>query len=210
MFKLLNGLYYSEHQLALNHDKILQEVIMAKVKDDVPGGQENYSHYPKDHTFYEDSNMYPHTSKAVLAAIQKELITVFGDDDYWSTDEDDIWGHIVEPGQQTTIHNHSHGYLRDSVSLSFAYYPNHPKNSGNIIFQTQVNTNQYQAEVVPRKGMAIIFDSEMWHHCPVNCSTYTRVSISGNVLATEKMIDILERDEKCENPYWKYSGKNDI
>ena len=43
MFKLLNGLFYSEHFLSLDHDKILQEVVMAKLKDDVPGDLDNYS-----------------------------------------------------------------------------------------------------------------------------------------------------------------------
>ena len=210
MFKLLNGLFYSEHFLSLDHDKILQEVVMAKLKDDVPGDLDNYSIYPKNHTFYEDSNMYEHTCDAVLGAIEKELVEVFGEEGLWETDKEDIWGHIIEPGGQTTIHNHSHGYIRDSVSLSFAYYCNHPKDSGNIIFQTQINTNQYQAEVVPKKGMAIIFNSEIWHHTPVNCSKYTRVSISGNLVATKKMVEILENDDDCLNPYWKYAGKSDV
>ena len=121
MFKLLNGLFYSEHFLSLDHDKILQEVVMAKLKDDVPGDLDNYSIYPKNHTFYEDSNMYEHTCDAVLGAIEKELVEVFGEEGLWETDKEDIWGHIIEPGGQTTIHNHSHGYIRDSVSLSFAY-----------------------------------------------------------------------------------------
>ena len=194
MFKLLNGLFYSEHFLSLDHDKILQEVVMAKLKDDVPGDLDNYSIYPKNHTFYEDSNMYEHTCDAVLGAII----------------EPSLQGSRIAPGGQTTIHNHSHGYIRDSVSLSFAYYCNHPKDSGNIIFQTQINTNQYQAEVVPKKGMAIIFNSEIWHHTPVNCSKYTRVSISGNLVATKKMVEILENDDDCLNPYWKYAGKNDV
>ena len=58
--------------------------------------------------------------------------------------------------------------------------------------------------------MAIIFNSEIWHHTPVNCSKYTRVSISGNLVATKKMVEILENDDDCLNPYWKYAGKNDV
>ena len=148
MFKLLNGLYYSEHQLSLNHDKILKEVLTAKVKDDVmpkdeygvylDGDWDNYNLYPKNHTFSEDSNLYPHTIKAVVGAISNELSEIFGGDDYWKIDERECWGHIIEPGQQTTIHNHCPGFNTPS-GLSFAYYANHPKDSGNINFQTQIN-----------------------------------------------------------------------
>jgi hypothetical protein len=209
MFKPLNQLCYSEHQLALDHDKILSEVVMAKIKDDVPGDRENYSIYPKSHTLFEDSNIYDHTASAILDAIQLEIINIFGAEDYFLIDKEEIWGHVVEPGQQTTIHSHVCGAVKE-ISLSFAYYPNHPTDSGDIIFQTQINTNQYQATVHPRKGMAIIFDSSIYHHTPANCSKYTRVSVSGNLVATPKLIEELERDVNCDNPYWKYSGNINI
>lgn len=209
MFKPLNQLFYSEHQLALDHDKILSEVMMAKMKDDVAEEGESYSSYPINHTFFKDTGIYPKTSKAVFDAILKELSVVFGEDDLWIVDEEEIWGHIVEPGQQTIPHNHVCGAIKE-ISLSFAYYPNHPANSGGIIFQTQVNTNFYECLVDPRKGIALIFDSSMFHYTPINDSKYTRVSISGNLVASEKMINILDQDTNCENPYWKYSGNTNI
>ena len=45
MFIPLNQICYSEHKLSLDHDKILSEVMMAKIKDDVPDSEENYSNY---------------------------------------------------------------------------------------------------------------------------------------------------------------------
>ena len=206
--------------LALDHDKILSEVIMAKVKDDVVERDENgvylcgdtdhYQLYPKNHTFSEDTNIYKHTIKAVSNAVYGELVDVFGDVGYWKMDDRDLWGHVVEPGQQTTIHNHCGGFLKETVSLSFAYYPNYPTNSGKLIFQTQVNTAMTQVTVTPKRGMCLIFNSDIWHHTPANCSRYTRVSISGNVDATQKLLDKLEVDEDYTNPYWKYAGKSDL
>ncbi len=209
MFKPLNQICYSEHQLSLDHDQILSEVMMAKIKDDVPDSEVNYSNYPINHTFFKDSNVYSETADKVFNAILKELSTIFGGDDFWAIDEGEIWGHIVEPGQQTIVHNHVCGVQKE-IRLSFAYYPNHPTNSGEIVFLTQANTNVYEASVFPRKGLALIFDSSMFHYTPINDSKYTRVSISGNLIATEKLVEILNNDFKNINPYWNYSGKTNV
>ena len=209
MFKPLNQICYSEHLLALDHDKILSEVMMAKIKDDVPDSEENYSNYPINHTFFKDSNIYPETADKVFNGILKELSIIFGADDLWVIDDKEIWGHIVEPGQQTIVHNHVCGALKE-ISLSFAYYPNHPSDSGGIVFQTQINTNVYEASIQPRKGLAIIFDASMFHYTPINNSKYTRVSVSGNLVATDKMLNLLNEDYECTSPYWKYSGKTNV
>ena len=139
----------------------------------------------------------------------KELSIIFEADDLWVIDDKEIWGHVVEPGQQTIVHNHVCGALKE-ISLSFAYYPNHPSDSGGIVFQTQVNTNVYEASIQPRKGLAIIFDASMFHYTPINNSKYTRVSVSGNLVATKKMLKLLDEDYECSSPYWKYSGKTNV
>lgn len=209
MFKPLNQICYSEHQLSLDHDQILSEVMMAKIKDDVSDSEVNYSNYPINHTFFKDSNIYPETADKVYSAILEELNIIFGSDDLWTIEEGEIWGHVVEPGQQTIVHNHVCGAQKE-ISLSFAYYPNYPSNSGEIVFLTQANTNVYEASVLPRKGLALIFDSSMFHYTPINDSKYTRVSVSGNLVATEKMLEILDKDYENINPYWNYSGKTNV
>ena len=35
MFKLINAIHYSEHDLNLNHDKILQEVVDSRLKQKI-------------------------------------------------------------------------------------------------------------------------------------------------------------------------------
>ena len=218
MFKLLNGLYYSEHFLKLDHDEILQEVLMAKVKDDVmekdedgvylDGGWDNYNLYPKNHTYSEDMNLYPKTIKKVGAAIKNELTKIFGQHSYFKLDERECWGHICEPGEQTMLHNHTHGPF-EHPGLSFVYYPNFHQNAGPLIFSTQVNQSQYQAVVEPKRGMALIFSSEILHHTPPNSRRFTRESISGNFECTKNFKNILEEDEDLVNPFWKYTGKID-
>ena len=88
MFQLINGLFYSEHFLDINHDKILEDVLKAKADPDpknfVPEGEEDYNGYfeyggyEPNHTFYEDSNIYKHTFHEIKDAVDKVSLDLFG------------------------------------------------------------------------------------------------------------------------------------
>lgn len=216
MFKLINGLFYSEHFIDVDHDKILADVLKAKADPDpknfIPDNEDevngyfDYSTYDKNHTFYEDSNLYKHTFNEVKQAVDKVFLDIFKEP-FFNCEE--MWGHVIEPNYQTMIHNHGGNITDDEVSLSWVYYPHHPVNSGNLIFTSQVNTSVHHHEVTPQRGKLLIFSKDIYHYTPINASNYTRVAISGNNVADRDFKSDLYYDSSFQSPYWKYQGKSD-
>ena len=216
MFKLINGLFYSEHFIDINHDKILADVLKAKNDPDPKNfiseneedynGYFEYEGYEPNHTFYEDSNLYKHTFREIKDAVDKVFLDIFKQP-YFECEE--MWGHVIEPNYQTMIHNHGGQITDDELALSWVYYPHHPAKSGNIIFTSQVNTSVHHHEVKPERGKLLIFSKDIYHYTPLNASKYTRVAVSGNHIANRTFRVDLHYDVNFESPYWKYSGKQD-
>lgn len=205
MFKLINGIYYSEHDLDLDHDTIKQEVLDSR---DNPEESSHFSRphqYDVDmqHTFYEDTNLYDKTFATMQKSVDKVLYNIFGPDRF---EAEEIWGHIIPPGEQTMVHNHSYPF-RDGLGLSWVYYPHAPKDSGNLHFMVNVDGNTTFTETTMKKGKLFLFSNYIMHFTPRNASKVDRVSISGNYYATEVLKSELGVDEEFTHPYWKYSGK---
>jgi len=112
MFKLINAIHYSEHDLNLDHDKILQEVVDSRLKpkNSLHKSRPQQDEVDKQHTFYEDTNLYDETYKIMDEAVSKVLFNIFGPNSFQA---EEIWGHIIPPNEQTMIHNHD-GMITDN------------------------------------------------------------------------------------------------
>tara|TARA_R110002153_G_scaffold213745_1_gene366263 strand:+ start:393 stop:1034 length:642 start_codon:yes stop_codon:yes gene_type:complete len=204
---LITGIFYSDHQLDIDHDSIVREVLESR---EYPGKYPSDYSYRKDHyekgdvqhTFYEDTNLYNHTVKKLMTPITKLIDGMFGEDMLLCNE---MWGHIIYPGDQTMVHDH-----RENIpipGLSFAYYPHYIENGGDIHFISDVNGKKCDRAHHIKKGDLLLFSNDILHYTPRNGSNETRVTISGNFITTEKFLQVLQDDNKGTNPYWYYNGK---
>ena len=90
---------------------------------------------------------------------------------------DEAWTHLVEPEQSTMFHTHQDP---GPPGLSFVYWVNFPKNSGDFVAIVQIDTYRHFHKVIPSEGDLIIFPTYIPHTTSRNCSKETRISISGN------------------------------
>tara|TARA_Y100000385_G_scaffold287485_1_gene351857 strand:- start:1875 stop:2498 length:624 start_codon:yes stop_codon:yes gene_type:complete len=206
MFKLINGIFYSEHDLDLDHETILQEVIDSRNKPQ-PSNHNSRPHQhevlDKHHTFYEDTNLYDKTYNTINKAVSNVVDGIFGKDMMYA---DEIWGHIIPPGEQTMLHNHG-DIFKVEVGLSWVYYPHAVEKAGDLCFVSNINGNEYFYKTQHTKAKLFMFSNYIYHFTPRNASKIDRISISGNHFAENKLRNVLAEDVKCENPYWKYSGR---
>ena len=205
-FNIITGIFYSQHTLNVDHDSIKDEVIQSrKFPDKHPVSLKHrgnhYEEHDIHHTFYEDTNLYDVTARKLIRPIQSIMDNIFGRDMIVCNE---IWGHIIYPGDQTTVHNHA-GAI-DSLGLSFAYYPHVLEKGGNIHFLSQVNGKNCNCEHEINKGDLLIFSRDILHYTPRNGSDQIRATVSGNFILTTKFLEILRKDVKRENPYWYYTG----
>jgi|TARA_B110000908_G_C10223463_1_gene436607 hypothetical protein len=206
MFKLINGLYYSEHNLILDHESILQEVIDSRKNPESSTHQSRPHQQDIDdiqHTFYEDTNLYDKTFQTMQNAVGGVVDDIFGRN-RMTTDE--IWGHIIPPNEQTMIHDHG-DMFNDFVGLSWVYYPHSPEGAGDLCFMSNVGTNNFIYKTKQEKGKLFLFSNYVMHFTPRNSSNIDRISISGNFLATNFLKNELLQDTNYENPFWKYHGR---
>ena len=206
MFKIINGLYYSEHDLDIDHDLILQEVIDSREKP------EDSSHYSRphqydvdsvQHTFYEDTNLYDTTYLTMKNAVDKVMDSIF---EPGRMEIEEAWGHIIPPNEQTMIHDQGDPF-NDFLGVSWVYYPHAPKDAGNLCFMCSVNNSNYVYQTEQKKGKLFIFGNYVMHFTPRNGSGIDRVSVSGNHMATNMLKNELLQDYDYNNPFWKYHGK---
>ena len=90
---------------------------------------------------------------------------------------DEAWTHLVEPEQSTMFHTHQDP---GPAGLSFVYWANFPKNSGDFVAIVQVDTFRHFHKVKPNEGDLIIFPTYIPHTTSRNLSKERRISISGN------------------------------
>tara|TARA_R100001480_G_scaffold13027_4_gene21780 strand:- start:2610 stop:3233 length:624 start_codon:yes stop_codon:yes gene_type:complete len=202
---LLNGLFFSRHELDLDHDSIYQEVLDSryKPKDSTHNSRPHFKDVFPGHTFYEDTNLYDETYLTMKGAVVSLINGIFGEG---MLHQSEIWGHIIPHKDQTVVHAHR-DVFNDAPGLSWAYYPHRPENSGNITFITNVNGFDHKVPVYPKKGELLLFSNTLLHFTPRNDSGEDRVSVSGNLSITDKLKDILYEDMDYKNPYWYYNGR---
>ena len=203
---LITGIFYSNHQLEIDHDLTKKEVIESreypgKYPSDFSFRKDHYEKKDVHHTFYEDTNLYNHTVKRVITPLTELINGMFGKDMLICNE---MWGHIIYPGDQTMVHDHTNNI--STPGLSFAYYPHVVENGGGIHFITSVNGKRCDRAHHIKKGELLLFSSDLLHYTPRNGSNETRVTISGNLVPSEEFLQILQHDEKGINPYWYYNG----
>ena len=203
MFKLINGIYYSQHKLEVDNDALIKDIIDQRnnPKDSTGKGRPNQSEVDVQHTFYEDTPLSNESLEMMEYATQEVVDSIFGSNTF-SIGE--IWGHIVPPGEQTMIHNHEE---ENSPGLSFVYYPHMPENTGNLVFITNLDRNRILYEINSTAGHLYIFSRDILHFTPRNGSNEDRISCSGNFTAKIPFIKSLDYDIDYKNPYWLYSGR---
>lgn len=204
-FELLNGLFFSKHNLDLDHSKILQEVKDSryKPKKTSHNSRPHFKDVWPGHVFYEDTNLYDETYLTLKNAVTKVVDDIFGEG---MLQQIEIWGHIIPHKDQTTVHAHR-DVFNDAPGLSWAYYPHAPKKAGGITFISNVNGFDHKVPVYPKTGDLLIFSNTLLHYTPRNDSGEERVSCSGNLKITNKLKNILYEDMEYKNPYWFYNGR---
>ena len=202
---LLNGLFFSKHNLEVDHSVILQEVKDSryKPKDSTHNSRPHYKDTFPGHVFYEDTNLYDKTYLTMKNAVGNVVEGIFGRD---RMEVEEIWGHIIPPKEQTMIHDHGDPF-NDFLGVSWVYYPHAPEEAGNLCFMCCVNNSNFVFETEQKKGKLFLFSNYVMHFTPRNGSNIDRVSISGNYMATDMLKNELLQDVNHQNPFWKYHGK---
>lgn len=105
-----------------------------------------------------------------------------------------IWININSPGSYNLTHTHP------GAMISGVYYVKVPKNSGGILFDNNLaassllykfcdnNVTDTNYKIDPADGKMILFNSYLPHYVEQNNSDQDRISISFNVVVTEKII----------------------
>ena len=118
---------------------------------------------------------------------------------------DEAWTHLVEPEQSTMYHTHQDP---GPPGLSFVYWVNFPKNSGDFVGIIQIDKYRHFHKVIPSEGDLIIFPTYLPHTTSRNCSEKTRISISGNYYPPlDKLNEVRNNPNKLFNYIGAISGR---
>ena len=118
---------------------------------------------------------------------------------------DEAWTHLVEPEQSTMFHTHQDP---GPPGLSFVYWANFPKNSGDFVGIVQIDKYRHFHKVVPSEGDLIIFPTYLPHTTSRNCSKEIRISISGNYYPPlDKLNEVRNKPNKLFNYIGAISGR---
>jgi hypothetical protein len=95
---------------------------------------------------------------------------------------DDIWGVILTKDQSVISHNHSSNlHPHPEEYFSFAYYPDAPEGSAELIFSVgYCNKMSHIMPVQPETGLLVIFNSYIDHMTARHKLDTPRLVISGN------------------------------
>ena len=203
--KLINGLFYYEHDLELNNESLIEEITTTRENpgDNLNDSRPSHKEVDMQHTFYEDVSLKDDTFDAISGKVSNIFDGIFNMDQATAINE--IWGHFTPPGEQTMIHNH---YEKGVLGLSWVYYPHIPKGAGNLIFHCQVETKRIMWEINSTPGKIYIFSRDILHFVTRNSSNENRISISGNVVVRPELDNILRNDHQFTNNYWYFVGRD--
>ena len=203
--KLINGLFYYEHDLELDNKSLIKEITATRENpgDNLDDSRPSHKEVDMQHTFYEDVPLKQETFSLISKQVGKVLDSIF--DLKTAMNIQEIWGHFTPPGEQTMIHNH---YEKNTRGLSWVYYPHMPENAGNLIFQCQVDTQRIMWEINSTAGKIYFFSRDILHFVTRNASNENRISISGNVTTGSELNLILNNDHQFTNNYWYFVGRD--
>ena len=131
-----------------------------------------------NNTLNEDS-YFPHNSVPECKRLLEEVDKVIRKEVHSELQTVNQWAHILEPNEQTMFHHHG---SREQMmpGISWVYYPEVPKNSGNIVWTFEANAQRMTEEAEPKVGKLILFGQNVPHFTKKNNSGKRRISISGN------------------------------
>ena len=203
--KLINGLFYYEHDLELDNEALIKEITTTRENpgSDLDDSRPSHKDVDMQHTFYEDVPLKQQTFSLLSKQVGKVLDDIFNLKTAMNIQE--IWGHFTPPGEQTMIHNH---FEKNTRGLSWVYYPHMPENAGNLIFQCQVDTQRIMWEINSTAGKIYFFSRDILHFVTRNASNENRISISGNVTTGSELNIILNNDHQFTNNYWYFVGRD--
>jgi|TARA_B100001778_G_scaffold243456_1_gene203785 hypothetical protein len=203
--KLINGLFYYEHDLELDNEALIKEITTTRENpgSDLDDSRPSHKDVDMQHTFYEDVPLKQQTFSLISKQVGKVLDDIFNLKTAMNIQE--IWGHFTPPGEQTMIHNH---FEKNTRGLSWVYYPHMPENAGNLIFQCQVDTQRIMWEINSTAGKIYFFSRDILHFVTRNASNENRISISGNVTTGSELNLILNNDHQFTNNYWYFVGRD--
>lgn len=218
--QLINGVFYAEFKL----DNIDNKALVDQITDIYLNEGKRMSDEELDiksrplrgledvdiqHTFYEDCPIPLSTKQKFITEIKKITNNNFGEDTFTL---EEIWGHFTAPLGYTMVHDHAGGGGGDysqGYQLSWVYYPHQPKNAGDINFIATINGGRVCHEVPIKSGCLYMFSSNILHFVPRNASGQNRISVSGNLRASDQFIEVLREDHEFKNNYWYFAGRNE-
>lgn len=201
MFNLIQGIFYSEHDMTGKFDDkhIIKTIKAIKKNPELAETDDRPVTDNAQHTFYEDTNLTWDIYDPFVEEVTKVINDTCETDAF---DADDVWGHVVEPLQQTMVHSHRNIGDEDA-GLSCVYYPHMKKGMGNIHFIVEANNNRIIQKVNVKPKHLYVFSRDVLHFTPANTSNQTRVSISANFLCRWSFLHELPH----ENNFWRYVGR---
>jgi|TARA_B100001939_G_scaffold321754_1_gene311619 hypothetical protein len=203
--KLINGLFYYEHKLDVDNKALIDEIIYTRENpsDNLNQSRPHHLEMDEQHTFYEDVPLKEDTFDLLNTKVNEVTDQIFGIKNAMYCCE--IWGHVVNPGEQTMIHTH---HEKDSIGLSWVYYPHMPVKSGNLVFIANADQQRIMWEIKSTPGTLYLFSRDILHFTPRNASKEIRVSISGNCASNPELSSILNNDVEFKNNYWYFTGRD--
>lgn len=185
---MLQGQFSPIILIGMSRHSLLDEVDNKQIEEDVLKERNNKINFNTASSSIED-HLLPKTP-AVTDLLQKVEEVVKSVNKYLVMG-DEAWTHLVEPGQSTIFHTHQDP---GPPGLSFVYWVNFPKNSGDFIGIIQVDKYRHFHKVVPTVGDLILFPTYLPHTTSRNCSDQTRISISGNYYPPLDKLDAVQKD----------------
>jgi len=104
---------------------------------------------------------------------------------------DDIWGVALTKDQSVIAHNHkSNLHPHPHEYFSFAYYPDAPEGSAELIFHVgYCDTMSHAVPVYPTTGLLVVFNSYVNHMTARHKLDTRRLVISGNTSPVEPNLE---------------------
>ena len=179
MFRPLLLIGHSEHELKLDN-KAINDAIMSR--KDIRLSEKEGATFTEDTYLPKKVPAVTELLEAVDTLIQKEVHPLM--------ETFNSWGHILMPGESTMFHSHT--VLGKPPGMSWVYYSEVPKSSGNLVFTFEACTKRVFTEVEPKVGKLVLFPDYVPHFTKRNNSEDRRISISGNAMIPEAKMKELD------------------
>ena len=174
--------------VGMSRHNLLNEVDNEQIEEDVLKERDNKINFNSKSSSVEDYFL-PKTP-AVTCLLEK-IEEVVNSVNRYLIMGDEAWTHLIDPGQSTMFHTHQDP---GPPGLSFVYWVNFPKNSGDFVGIIQIDKYRHFHKVRPSAGDLILFPTYLPHITSRNNSDKTRISISGNYYPPLDKINAVQKE----------------